>query len=330
MSDSGYATVANLSLKEFLPRVKVTWGMVSGTVLGWNVPQKGYINGFFPEQIKPTLDKGWTDTMLHRPHGDDSAATGEPMNEDAAVENRDPAAQDYDEMLAAALKSYPQWTNITYMGSAWDPDFGKQMTRGQWSAFINRKMLSVARSGLNSANNDIAFDHSVTLCEDYEKSNGGSIAGFPPGAWQVSWSWVALINKIKRMQGRKVWLEALPYRAATHYHDYDFVCRTFRVSNGIQSEWERSRPTDDTAFAGFADNDWSTPSQMLKGCILDWNSILGRNSISEYAKSIGDVLARGSQHSWGGSIFYLAESAEQVWRAVTSYAASRVEAAVET
>jgi len=315
-----YAAVANLSLAAFLPRVHVAWGMVSGSTLGWGVRERGYVNGFYPEQIRPTLDKGWTDTFIHRPHGDDSAITGEPMNEDAAVENRDPITLDYDDMLKAGMGQDALWFNITYVGSAFDPDYGRQTTRGQWSAWRNRRNTAFGRSGLDCANNSIAFDHSSNLCADYEAAQPGSqVKGFPPGYWRAAWAEIEAVAAIKRLQGQTVWLEALPYRGATHQHAHNFVCRT--TKNG--SEWLRSRPQDDVLGSPHTDNAWSTPSQWLTSKIMDWNCVLGKDPLESYAKAIGDVLARGPQHHFAGSVFYLPESAAQVHAAVCEYAAMR-------
>lgn len=319
-----YAAVANLTLPAFLARVHVAWGMVAGTRLNQTVRDRGYVNGFFPEQVRPTLDKGWTSTLFHRPHGDDAAATGEPMNEDAPVENRDPGALDYDDMLRAGLHSDPAWVNITYGGSKYDPDYGRQTSRGLWSAWRNRQNLAWARMGLDCPNNSLAFDHSATLCADYEvQQPGGQVAGFPLGYWRAAWAEIESLAAIKRLQGRTVWLEALPFRYATHQHAHNFVCRTFLTrANEVQSEWARSRPQDDILGSPFVGNEWAAPSQAIRGHVLDWNVILGRHPLDDYARAIADVLARGDRFHWAGAVFYLPESAEQVWRAVTAYASS--------
>lgn len=321
-----YAAVAALSFDEFRARVWAAWSMVAGVRLGWGVAEKGYVAGFLPEQLRPVLDRGWRNVLIHRPLGDDSAAAGEVMNEDAAVENRDPKARDFDDMLAAVEKTDPEAVFMAYLGSWQDPDFGRQLSAGKFAAWIDRKRRSVLPA-LDRPNADVAYDHSATMSPQYEREQGGSIKGFPPGSWRLSWAWLGLVTEAKRMQGRTVWIEALPHRASIHQHHCCCLCRTFEHNGGIQREWDRSRPIDDQHFPGFADSDWAAPSQRLTGRVLDLNTILGRDPLALYAAEIALVLARGPRFEWAGSLSYLSASALDVYRAVVAHAAEKAPSA---
>ena len=322
-----YAAVANLTTSDFKARVWAWWGMVSGVKLGWGVAEKGYVNGFLPDILRPVLDRGWTRFGLHRPYGDDSAAKGEPMNEDARVENHDPATLDLDRMFWQLDATDPDVVGMAYLGSGWDPDFGKLLSRGKFGAWADRKRKSVLGI-LDCPNCDIAYDHSANYNPDYEKSKGGAYPGFPPESWRLNWRWVQLVQQAKRMQGRRVWIESIPQASNPEQWTYPFLCRTFQVNGPsgpyVQQEWFRSRPANDAHYPPQAGNESVAPSQSLDGDGLDLNTILGRHPLSDYAKAIGDVLARGPQWHWAGAIHYLPTDAASVHQAVVDYAAKKL------
>lgn len=319
-----YAAVAAMTLDQFRARVWCGWQMVSGSAIGWGIREHGY-TGFVPQQIRPVLDRGWTRLFISRPFGDDAAKTGEPMNEDAWVENTEPMSRDFAGAMAGLEGSNPDAVVNVYFGSAWDPDYGRQMRTGKWNAWLDRKRRSLG-GVLDLPNCDITFDHSATLCAQYEASiAGGAVPGFPAGAWRPSWAWIELVTEIKRMQGRRVLIESVPLRTATHHHNRSFLCRTFKHPTSIgsvQPEWVRSRPTDDR-LGGFADSSGNAPSQVLTGNVFDWNTALSRSPIDVYAQAIADVLARGPQYEWCGSLNYLNATAEQVHKAVVVYAGGK-------
>lgn len=319
-----YAAVASLTLDQFRARVWCGWQMVSGSAIGWGIREHGY-TGFVPQQIRPVLDRGWTRLFIARPFGDDAAKTGQPMNEDAWVENTEPMARDFAGAMAGLEGSDPECVVNAYFGSAWDPDYGRQMRTGKWNAWVDRKRRSLG-GVLDLPNCDISFDHSATLCAQYEAEQaGGAVPGFPLGSWRPSWAWLELVSQIKQMQGREVWIESVPFREATHQHRLGCVCRTFKhptVPGATQSEWVRSRPADDV-LGGFSDSNGNAPSQVLSGRVLDWNTICSRHPIETYAQAIGDVLARGPQHEWCGALNYLPATAEQVHKAVIVYAGGK-------
>lgn len=302
--------VANLSYDAFVSRVWPAWGMVSGVTIGWGVREGGYRKGFAASQLGPVLAKGWTRAMIHRPFGDDGAKNREPMNQDARVEGTEPMSADFADMLV----EHRDTTFLAYVGSDYDPDFGRQLTNGDYAAWIDRKRRSILPL-INATNCDIGVDHSANLHENYHAP------GFPVGSWRASWAWWTMIGELKRLHGRRIWIESVPARYADHHHGSNFICRTFtHPTNGFaQTEWSRSRPPDDD-IGGFADSLSLAPSQWLTGQALDWNTILGRHSLEQYAVSIGSVLARGPQWHWAGALNYLESDAPTLYRAVVGYA----------
>lgn len=310
-----YSAVANLTHGQFIARVWPAWGMVSGTKMGWGVPEGGY-RKFEADWLNPALAKGWTRAFIHRPFGDDSAATGEPMNQDAWVERTVPSARDFDDMC----RSHPECVFMAYLGSWADPDFGRQLSRGNYSAWLRRVLDSLGNL-LDLGNVDIGYDHSVTMRPGYTPP------GFPDWGWLVSWDWLKMVNRIKKMQGARVWLESVPSRANSEQHSFPFICSTFThpQREGGQVEWTRSRPYDDMNYPPQSGNEAVAPSQCLTGQAMDYNRILGREPLAVYAAAIADVLARGPQWHWAGAVFYLPETSEQVWKAVVEYAAARSE-----
>lgn len=309
MSESPLST---LTYDAFLARVWPAWGMVSGINLGWGVREHGYRRGFAVSQLAPTFERGWTRAFIHRPFGDDAAKNREPMNQDARVENTEPKAADFGDMLAEHLDT----TFLAYVGSDFDPDFGRQLTTGAYAAWIDRKRRSILPM-IDAPNCDIGVDHSANLHDDYHAP------GFPLTSWRASWAWWNLISELKRLQHRRIWIESVPARHADHHHNQCFITRTFihPVHGLTHSEWERSRPPDDD-IPGFEDSRPLAPSQWLTGQALDWDCVLGRNPLPAFARSIHRVLSRGPQWHWAGALNYLTASAAQVYDAVMELANS--------
>ena len=317
-----YPAVANLTLGQFLARVWPAWGMVSGVDLGWDITTKGWPD-FGDKWLKPCLDKGWTNAFFHRPNGDDSNATGEPMNRDARVEALQ-RRQGYVYGQPVLLdKAHAQWglrRVINYHGSSWDPDFRDLLNAGHIAEWIDRHRRSILPD-LNRPYIEPAFDHDATMHGAYESRHND---GFPPGAWELNWAWSTLVIKAKALTGTRVWIESIIERAAPHQYGCNFICTTSRGGDGqLQSEFLRKRPLGDPFSQGQRDNGWAADSRDLTGEALDWNKVYGRDPLSVYAPAIADVLARGPQWHWAGAVFYLRESAEQVWRYVVDYAAAR-------
>jgi len=324
-----YAAVASMPLSDFTARVWCAWGMVANSRLGWDVADKGYLKGFLPNHLRPVLDRGWRRFKLHRPYGDDSAKTGEPMNEDSRVENHEPASLDLDRMFWTLDATDPDAIGLCYMGSGWDPDMGRLLSRGKWGTWLDRKRRSILGI-IDCPNCDIGYDHSATFNPDYERSKGGQYPGFPPESWRLNWQWVELVSQAKRMQGRKVWIESVPQASNPAQNAYPFICSTFTAidlqgSRYTQREWLRSRPRDDANYPPLSGNEGVTPSQNLTGWAMDYDRILGRHPLEEYAKAIGDVLARGPQWHWAGALNYLPTGAATVHKAVIDYAAQKAE-----
>lgn len=296
-----------------IDRIYAYWGMVAGTTMGWDVPGLGYVRGFMPKHLGPLVDRGFRRMFIHRPFGDDSAATGEPMNPDARVEKTVPKAADFDRMV----RHTPDIRYLAYMGSWQDPDYARQMREGQWAAWVRRNLDSLGGL-LNAPNCDIGYDHSVTMSPGYESGQkAGQVPGFPKGAYLPSWAWLDLVARIKAQQGARVWLESVPKRDAPYQHDRPFVSRTFKRKDGsIQSEWTRSRPHDDTNYKGLSGNDDVAPSQWLTGPKLDLCDWIGKHPIGEYVDSIVTVLSRGPEWYWAGAVNYTTFTADELVAAV--------------
>ena len=294
------------------------FGMVSGTTLGWNVRKTGF-KGFKPKYIQPLIDRGWGKVTLHRPHGDNSAATGEPMNEDAWPKRTEPMTGDLDEMLADLLTESPTFVVNAYMGSAWTPSLGYMLEDGDFRSWVATKLESVEKI-INAPNCDITYDHSATLRPGYIKPH------FPDRSWELGWKWIELVRNWKSMQGRDVYVEACIDVNSPHQTDANFACRTMRVNSGPatetlqRSEWLRSRPTNDIAYPGYKDSNWAMPSQKLTGKKLDMNVWLGREPLQQYASCIVDVLARGAEWEFAAALWYLPNTIDEVHAAVVNRA----------
>ena len=314
MKPLDFASVAGLPFSVFASRVWPAYGMSSRGKMDKAVEEGGYAL-FDSQKFEPEVaKKGWTRCKIHLPFSDDSPlSVGEPMNEDARVEKTEPKSLDFEDMV----ERYPDLTFIAYLGSGWDPDFGRRLLANNFTGFTTRKLRSLGRL-INLPNVDIAYDHSATFRAGYTKPD------FPPTAWRVLWAWLAYVDELKGLQGRRVWMESVPSRNAPHQHRMPFICSTFKHpqrENTLQAEWFRSRPGDDAHYPAQSGNADVAPSQLLTGDALDWNRAFGRyESLPAYAASIAEVLARGPQWHWAGAIQLRPESARLVWEAVTEHA----------